>query len=245
MNNEEAKFLLRGYRSDGSDAQEAAFRPALDQVGRDPALREWFGHQQAFDAAVSAKLNSLPAPAGLREAILAGGRVTTLGAVPRVWWRQPMWLAAAASLAVICATGLVLWPRPALAGATLAEHILADTAHHLRHLGHGGPGTDALQALLADPTHRFARGLPVSYDALRRAGCRTISYQGRELVEVCFNRDGVWFHAYIGRRADFPALAAAPDFAEKDGHSAVTWADQAHVYLVAGNVGRAALQRLL
>jgi hypothetical protein len=242
MNNAEAKFILQGYRPDGTDANDAAFRAALDQVQRDPVLREWFNRQQAFDAAVSAKLNAVPAPAGLREAILAGGRVTVPDTTRPVWWRSSAWLAAAAGVAVIFATTLAFWPKSAEASIAFAEYVLKDAAHDTTH---GGHGTDALQAMLGDPANRLSGGLPISFAALRQAGCRTVTFQGREVLEVCFNRDGIWFHAYIGQRSDFPALAAAPAFLEKDGLSVASWADAAHVYLVAGKAGRAALERLL
>jgi hypothetical protein len=242
MNNEEAKFILQGYRPNGADAGDAAFRAALEQVQRDPALREWFARQQAFDAAVSSKLNAMPAPAGLREAILAGGRVTTPDRTQAGWWRSPAWLAAAASVAVIFATALALWPKPAAADTALADYVLADAAQAGTHDGHG---TDSLRAMLGDPANRLSRGLPISFAALRKDGCRTVTYEGREVLEVCFNRGGVWFHAYIGRRADFPALAATPAFLDRNGISVASWADDTHVYLVASKAGRAALQQLL
>jgi hypothetical protein len=242
MNNEEAKFILQGYRPNGADAGDAAFRAALEQVQRDPALREWFARQQAFDAAISAKLDALPAPAGLREAILAGGRVTAPDRTPASWWRSSAWLAAAASVAVIFATALALWPKQAAADTAFADYVLTDAAHADHH---GGHGTDSLQAMLGDPANRLSRGLPISFTALRKDGCRTITYDGREVLEVCFNRGGVWFHAYIGRREDFPELGKDPAFQDKEGWSAATWADDAHVYLVASKAGRAALQQLL
>lgn len=242
MNNEEAKFILQGYRPDGTDAPDATFRAALDQVQSDPALREWFTLQQAFDTVVSAKLREVPAPAGLREAILAGGRVTTAGGTQARWWRSPVLLAAAASVAVILTATLALWPKQAVADTAFAEYVLADTAHE-DHMG--GHGTEALQAMLGDPSNRLSRGLPINFETLRKAGCRTVTYQGREVLEVCFNREGVWFHAYIGLRADFPALEATPTFMDRDGLSVATWADSSHVYLVAGKAGRAALERLL
>lgn len=242
MNNEEAKFILQGYRPNGADAGDGTFRAALEQVRRDPALREWFARQQAFDAAVSAKLDAVPAPAGLREAILAGGRVTAPVQAQAGRWRSPVWLAAAASVAVIFAATLAFWPKQAAADTALADYVLADAAKAGTHDGHG---TDSLQAMLGDPANRLSRGLPISFAALRKDGCRTITYEGREVLEVCFNRGGVWFHAYIGRRADFPALAATPAFWDKDGISVAAWTDDAHVYLVASKAGRAALQQLL
>jgi hypothetical protein len=243
MNNEEAKFILQGYRPNGTDANDAAFRAALEQVGRDPALRDWFARQQAFDAAVGAKFGEVPPPAGLREAILAGGRVTESDTTKASWWRSPAILAAAASVAVVFATTLALWPKEAAGDTALAEHVLADVANGSTHMGFHG--TESLQAMLGDPANRLSRGLPINFDALRKAGCRTVTFEGREVLEVCFNRGGIWFHAYIGRRADFPSIAASPAFMDKDGRSVATWADDAHVYLVASKAGRAALERLL
>jgi len=242
MNNAEAKFILHGYRPNGADASDATFQVALGQVQRDPALREWFARQQAFDGAVSAKLNEVPAPAGLREAIMAGGRVTVADPVQLRWWRSPALLAAAAAIAVIFSATLALRPKRVAADTALAGYVMTDAAHETLH---GGHGTDSLTAMLADPSTRLGRGLPVSFDALRKAGCRTVSYEGHDVLEVCFNREGVWFHCYIGQRADFSALAAAPAFLDRDGMSVAAWADEAHVYLVAGKAGRAALARLL
>lgn len=242
MNNAEAKFILQGYRPNGADASDATFQTALGQVQRDPALHEWFARQQAFDGAVSAKLNEVSVPAGLREAILAGGRVTEAGPTQTRWWRSPAMLAAAAAIAVIFSAALALWPKQVLADTALASYVMTDAAHGELH---GGHGTGSLQAMLADPTTRLGRGLPVSFEALRKGGCRTVSYEGHDVLEVCFNREGVWFHCYIGQRADFPAVAAAPAFLDRDGMSVAAWADEAHVYLVAGKAGRAALQRLL
>ena len=242
MNNAEAKFILQGYRPNGADASDATFQAALEQVQHDPALHEWFARQQAFDAAVGAKLSEVPAPAGLREAILAGGRVTVADPAQARWWRSPALFAAAAAIAVIFTTALALWPKQAVADTALARYVMNDAEHEKLH---GGHGTDSLKAMLGDPATRLVRGLPVSFDALRKGGCRTVSYEGHDVLEVCFSREGVWFHCYIGLRADFPAVAAAPTFLDRDGMSVATWADEAHVYLVAGKAGRAALARLL
>lgn len=243
MNNEEAKFILQGYRPNGADASDAAVREALDQVQRDPVLHEWFARQQAFDAAVSGKLAEVPAPAGLREAILAGGRVSKSARSQSNWWQSPAVMAAAASVAVIFGAALAFWPKEAVAGTGLAEHVLADADDASTHMGFHG--TDALVALLGDPANRLSRGLPIDVDALRKAGCRTVTYEGREVLEVCFNRGGIWFHAYIGKRADFPAIAKTPAFMDRGRASVASWADDTHVYLVASKAGRAAIEQLL
>jgi hypothetical protein len=246
MNNEEAKFILQGYRPNGSDTGDATFCAALEQARQDPALGEWFARARTFDTAISAKLHEVAAPAGLREAILAGGRVTVPDRSPRPWWRSPAGLAAAASIALLGAVGLALWPKPAADGATLQQFALADTRHHYTHGGHGA-NTAALQAELNSPMTRLGHELPVDFEALRTAGCRAIGFEGHEVLEVCFKRDGAWFHCYIARRADFPALVAAVTPVLEDDHHAATatWADATHLFVVVSEAGRSSLEKLL
>ncbi|MDI1336377.1 MAG: hypothetical protein PSU94_09370 [Lacunisphaera sp.] len=246
MNNVEAKFILQGYRPDGADAGDATFAAALEQTRADPALHEWFALEQAFDRAISAKLGLIQPPAGLREAILAGGRVTSPVTTQRSWWQQSVFLAAAASIAVLFALGLALWPRSAAASAGLMEFALNDTMLDKNHGGHG-EDTAALQTMLSSPANQLSRGLPVDFAALRKAGCRTLNFQEHPVLEVCFKRDGAWFHCYIAQRADFPALVAAlsPVLADKSGASIASWADASHLFVVVSKSGRAPLERLL
>lgn len=244
MNNDEAKFILQGYRPNGADAGDETMRTALEQVRQDPSLREWFAREQAFDRGISGKLSEVSAPVGLKEAILAGGRVSRAAGQATGWWRSPTLWAAAASIAVILGAALALWPKQAIASTGLPEYVVADAAHEENHMG--GHGTETLKAMLGDPTTRLGRGLPISFDALLKGGCRTVQYQGRDVLEVCFNRNGVWFHAYIGRRSDFPEISTSPSFLDgQDGVAVAAWADQQHIYLVAGKAGRAVLQSLL
>jgi hypothetical protein len=246
MNTQQAKFILQGYRPDGADAGDATFAEALEQARHDLVLRDWFAREQAFDAAVSAKLGEVQAPAGLREAILAGARVTAPGTSRRSWWHQPAWLAVAAGVALLAATTLALWPKPAVAGGPLLEFALTDARHSETHGGHGVE-TGVLQAMLSQPTTHLGDGLPVDFATLRRNGCRTVSFEGHDLLEVCFQRDGVWFHCYIAQRGDFSslAMAAAPALVDRNGASIASWADASHLYVVVSKTGRAALERLL
>ena len=246
MNNVEAKFILQGYRPSGADAGDATFAATLEQTRTDPALQVWFAREQAFDRAVSTKLDQIQAPAGLREAILAGGRVTSSDTTQRSWWQQPVFMAAAASVAVLFALGLALWPRSAAANPGLTEFALTDAMHSDTHGGHGAD-TESLQAILGAPTTRLSGGLPVDFAALRKAGCRTVSFEEHPVLEVCFKRDGAWFHCYIAQRADFPALVAAltPVLNEKNGASIASWADASHLFVLVSKTGRAPLQRLL
>jgi hypothetical protein len=246
MNNQQARFILQGYRPNGADASDETFGDALNQAARDAGLREWFAREVAFDGAVSAKLGELAAPAGLREAILAGAKVTAAGARSRPGWRPPAWLAIAAAVAVIFSGALVWWPKAADSSGALVDFAVLDSRHTETHGGHGEE-TGALQAALSQPGLRLGGRLPLNVASLHKAGCRTLSFQGRDVLEVCFQRNGAWFHCYIAQRDDFPTVAAAlrPAVLERNGTNVAAWADATLLFVVVSESGRAALERLL
>lgn len=243
MNNAEAKFILQGYRPNGADAGDATFCAALEQAQKDPALGQWFARQQAFDAAVSAKLAQVPVPADLRAAILAGGSVTTAGAPQRAWWNRPAWMAVAAGVTVLLAAGVALWPKQA---ATFSDFALADAKLSAIHGGHGHENNE-LQAVLNDPATKLGQKLPISFANLHETGCRTINFKGRDVLELCFKRNGVWFHAYIARAADFPrmVLGSSPTLEDRGSTAIAAWTDDAHVIVVVSKTGRKNLEALL
>ncbi len=245
MNNAEAKFILQGYRPNGADAGDATFGAALEQAKNDPTLGEWFARQQAFDAAISVKLAQAVPPADLRAAILAGGRVTAAGVSRRFWWNQPAWMGLAASVAVILAAGVALWPKQA---AAFDDFALADSRLSATH-GHGGNGdaTQALQLMLSQPTTRLGQKLPLNFSTLHDTGCRNINYRDRAVLEVCFNRNGQWFHCYIAKATDFPGLApgTTPAIVEKGTAAIASWTDADHVIVVVSKTGRKNLEALL
>jgi hypothetical protein len=155
-------------------------------------------------------------------------------------------MAMAASIALVFAAGAAFWPKRAVANAALTEFALTDALHSETHGGHGEQ-TGALQASLSQPTTRLGQSLPVNFAALRGAGCRTVQFNGHEVLEVCFKRDGAWFHCYIAQRADFPALlaAVAPALVDRNGTSIASWSDSSLLYVVVSKTGRAALEKLL
>lgn len=243
MNNEEAKFILTGYRPNGSDAADPMFGEALKQAQTDPGLGAWLARAQAHDAAVADKLARMSPPAGLREAILTGGRVS---GTKRAAWRQPVWFAAAAAIAVLLVSATALWPKYAVANAPLTKFAMSDALEGSKHGGHG-PADGELRAELSPVSARLSQGVPIDFAALEKGGCRTVNVGGRPVLEVCFKREGAWFHCYIARCEDFPSLAAkqGPVFAENGLVNAVSWADGAHRFVVASIAGRDEIARLL
>lgn len=244
MTNEEAKFVLHAYRPNGADAGDATFCAALEQAKQDPALEKWFAAQQAFDRAMCAKLGSITPPDHLRASILAGAKVSGPRAT-RTWWRSPVPVALAASLALLLAVGIAFWPASASA-EQIATFAINDTLHQ-SHEGPEGPEAAALQAMLGQADRRLGAKVPLDFAALQKNGCRTVRFAGRDLLEVCFQRDGKWFHCYVARAADFPLLAKklVPSFTDRAEASAAAWSDGEHIFVVASKAGRDAIQRLI
>jgi len=239
MNTTEAKFILQARRPDGRDDADPRFAEALEQARRDPSLAEWLAREQAFDATVAGKLRSVQPPAGLREAILAGARMSR----PVPFWRRPQVLALAASVAIIVGL-MAAWPvmRPAGGVDQLALEVMSEVnsgAHHDAMPQARG----ALRTLLTDSGTRLAAGVPFDFDLLKASGCRSLRIGGREVLEVCFARTAE-FHLYMARRGDFRG-DGKPMFRERDAQASVTWTDARYVYTLVTHEGVEALQNVL
>lgn len=252
MNNHDAKFLLQAYRPGGDDSADPQMAVALDQAARDPQLGDWLARERAFDGVMAEKLRVIGPPAGLREAILAGGRASGASRperASRAWWRgaQAQWLGAAAALALLAATALTVRARTERPGLGM----LAQSALREMQGEHGAPvmaqDAGAFGAWLQNPATRFAAGLPMELGRIKSGGCRVLKVGGREVLEVCFLRDGGEYHLYVGRREDFriPANGAAPMLVAQGGLATVTWADARNVYVLAGEGDGTALKALL
>ncbi len=245
MTNQEAKFILSAYRPGGSDATDALFAPALAQAQQDPALGAWFAREHRHAATVAARLREITPPAGLREAILAGARASGRAA-ERSWWSRPMWMALAASVALLLGVGSALWWRsPSVQLGRLTAFAVNDTLH-AQHGSHG-EAVGTLNALLSQPTTHLSGPLPVDFAALRATGCRTLRFAGHDIVELCFTRGDAEFHFYVLRQADFPRLPATGDieFGQREGQGFASWTDTAYRYVTVSAAGVSAIKQLL
>jgi len=246
MNNEQAKFILRAYRPGGRDAGDATFGAAVEQARSDPALGAWFAREQAFDAAVAAKVRAVAPPAGLREAILTGARMSRPPAAesagPR--WRPAVWLAVAAAVAVLLSVVSVRWFRAAGPGAApldaMARFALADPLS-----AHTGPHADKLGAFgawLQNPANALSTLPDVDLAQLKTDDCRAVTIAGHEVFEICFQRGGAWYHLYLARAG---GGSGAPAFQEQAGRSVVSWTSRGLACVLMTGGGADALRRIL
>jgi anti-sigma-K factor RskA len=245
MNNQEAKFILGAYRPDGRDANDAMFTEALAQAERDPELRAWLERERTFDAAFSKKLKQIEPPSGLRDAIIAGVRASQ---PRRNWWAHPSWLGAAAAIAIVAVTTFALrGPTSGTSMAQLVAFALNDTINsHDDHVGHP-PTLSAEQAQLASVSTPLAKEMKLNLDELRRKGCRSVRIGGRELFEICFLRDGVWYHLYAAERKGFAPGGDDPQslISSREGYASTAWADSKYVYALVTSAGAEALRRVI
>lgn len=241
MTTEEAKFILSAYRPNGRDADLPAFEDALRMVAADPILAQWLARSRAHDSAVAEKVRAIAPPTGLREAILAGARLTEnqkSRSLKRVWFAG---LAAAAAFAVVVFT-MTSPSRPSGASAFAAFAIGDLKTEH----GSSGAPASALVTQLEARGGRMPAAEQIDFERLRDTGCRTLNLAGHDVLEVCFDRDGTQFHFYIVRR-DGPlvdSVSRAPSFVSEAAGAAVVWADKRFDYAITSAAGVAALRRL-
>jgi hypothetical protein len=244
MNNDEAKFMLQGYRPGGRDAGDPAMMAALEQARRDPALAGWFQREQAHGAAVAAKLREIAPPPGLRAAILAGARVSGRADPVRPAWRHPAWLALAAGFALLL--GLAGWWRFAPVGGASFEEYAMNVVDRGFVLGKRGDDLAELKSWLAGQRGPLPGVLPAEFAALRALGCRTLEYRGRDVSLVCFERGKREFHVFVARREDLPpGEDSPPRFLARGDLVAATWTDARNRYVVVSDANMDTLKRLL
>lgn len=245
MNLHEAKFLLRAARPNGADAADAIFAEPLAEAARNPQLRAWLEQEHAVDAALAAKLSAVAPPEGLREAILAGARASQRS---RPAWRRPLWQAVAALFAVL----LVVAGRFAEAvvrGPSVEElAVLALRDLATAHAEHDGrpPPLAAEQARLASVALPLRGKLDLNVRDLERKHCRSVRIDGHEVFEICFDRDGAWYHLYVTRGgASAPGELLERETAGSEPLAVAAWSEAQNSYAIVTRAGTAALRRLL
>lgn len=245
MNDQDAKFVLGAYRSNGKDADDPAFAETLAKAGRDPELQAWLERQGRFDQAVTAKLQSVVPPAGLRDAILASGRA---GQPRSNWWKSAIMLGAAAAIVVLGILSYSVLPmlgRPAV--SDLIGFAISDLAN--AHDDHEDfpPSLASLQGQLASAKLPLTTTLSIDLAELRSKRCRVLRVGRREVFEVCFNRDGIWYHVYVAKRSDFAPgkLDSRALITTNGAYVATAWADAKNIYTLVAEGAPAILQGVL
>ena len=129
-------------------------------------------------------------------------------------------------------------------GGVLAGFAIGDVANG-KHGGAGEPSSALISSLQATGSPMPGPDR-IDFDRLRQTGCRTLSFAGRDVIEVCFLRDGALFHLYVYRNEAAPGDPAAkgPSFIAQAAGAAAVWSDRQFEYAVATSAGADVLRRL-
>jgi hypothetical protein len=232
VNTAEAKEALMLYRPDTADAEDPQVVDAMAIARKDPALAKWFEQHCAFQRAMRAKFRRIEPPAHLRMAILATSRIVPLQ--PR--WRQPVWLAAAAGLALLIG-GLGLWlrPQPANRFANFQARMVASA---LREYGMDIVTNDMRQVR----QFMASRGAPADYDLtqglerLQLTGGGILRWRSHPVSMVCFNRgdDQMLYLFVMDRSAVKDPPPETPRVSKVGDLVTASWSRGGKAYVLAG-----------
>ena len=234
MNNQEAQFILNAYRPNGQDAADPQLAEALAQARHDPVLHRWFDDCLAFDNAITEKLCSVEVSAGLRESILAGGKVSR----PSGWKRPLHKLAIAAAILLFAIAGFVMREisKPRLAGwQTEALDVVSSLVKGKSRFDFQSHNSAELVAWLADNRAITATKIPPRLLGLQSLGCKTFSWNGTDVSVLCFVSDGREVHLVMTKAsaAANRALKSEPQMVQRGDWATATWRSGEMVYMLA------------
>jgi hypothetical protein len=218
LTNEAAKFVLNAYRPNGADAQDPAFRDALEQAARDPELGAWFKEQRDFDAMIAEKLSGIEPPATLRSAILAG--IENRPPARRFPIKPLLALAA-----VIALSAIILVPMYTRYYSRSDWVDRYQKANLAMLAASPVPQLDLLTASFAR-TQRYLEemqapciySLPGSLLALPTAGCKTLRWNGHMLSLTCFRLpSGELLHLFVIAEKALDPIETGTGFREING----------------------------
>lgn len=241
MDEQQARLILQAYRP-GADRDDPQVAEALQAAVRNPELAQWFAEEQAFDRAIAAHLEAVPAPFGLKTRILANAASP---AESRQWsWAAK--LAAVAALLFLLAQIISLFRASAPASTGIPDYAremvsFVQLAPPLEMESHD---LGAIKSWLAKKD-AAPMDVPPRLAALRPVGCRVLSFRGQKVALICFQRGGDRLaHLFVVDRAAMPKMKQGekPVFVDAGGWTTASWAENDRVYMIAVQGDRAAVQ---
>ncbi len=245
MDEQEARLILQAY-APGAERDNPEIAAALEEAARNPELARWFADEQAFDRAIAAHLEAVPAPFGLKTRILA--QMAPPPATAARSWSWAVKLAGGVALLFLLVQIVSLF-RPAAPEARVANYAqemvsfirlggaLDMESHDL------GKIKNWLKQKEAAPQF-----VPSNLAALQPLGCRLLSFRGQTVTLICFQRgEGRLAHLFVVDRAALPKLKPgdAVIFQREGDWTTATWAKDDRVYMIAVQGDEAAAQHFL
>ncbi len=256
MDREKAKQLLELCRpGHEGDRLDPALAEAIIDLETDPELEAWFDEQQLVDARISDQFQSIQAPAGLKDTILAGMHLhaankvtreavdTAQNATPfpvqgRMRSRRiASWVGIAAGVGIaalfLLAFALLYLPRETPTSAfTQAEippviQFLSDEIDTLNpsKFDKRDPNPENLRRFLASNQSPAPQSLPAMLKDVPTIGCLTFQFEGARLSMICF-KNGAVYHLVTAEKASFPGeISKVPQIFELQDKAFRLWTE--------------------
>jgi hypothetical protein len=250
MNQTQAQLILGACPPGPWPLDDPQVAEALRLAESDPGLARWLAETRGFDTAVAAKLRAVAPPADLRDAILAGRRVTSVDG-RRAFWRRPALLAWAAMLVLLVGISTVWLGSPRTgAGAfrqDVAQFLTEDWQHDFDFAETRFP---AIQEWLARQPGAIQLAVPARLAGSTTYGCKVFDWRGQRATIVCFlaKDEGEIIHIVSVDRSALPATeipvpATAPQFARAGEWNTAMWSQGNRQYVAFTTLNREGLAR--
>src|SRR6266404_2262267 len=185
MDEQEARLILQAYRS-GSERDDSQVAEALEETARNPKLAQWFEEEQAFDRAIAVHLEAVSPPFGLKTRILANAA----SPAESRQWSLATKLAAVAALLFLLAQIVSLYRATAPASAAISDYAreMVSFIQLTPPLEMKSDNLGAIKGWLAKK-EAAPKDVPPRLAALEPLGCRILSFRGRKVALICFQRE--------------------------------------------------------
>lgn len=233
MNIEQAKENLLLYRPGAADADDPQLREAMELANREPELKRWFENHCRFQEAMRVKFREIEVPETLKAALLAQHKIVPL----QPWWRQPVWLTAAAAMVLF-----LLWLSFG-SGPSVPDHFAnyreMMVSFALKNYGMDWVTNDqtSLRQLLA------AKGAPANYNVpgglekLKLTGGAALTWRNHPVSMVCFDKgNNQMVFLFVMPRAGLkdPPASPEPKLTKISSFMTASWTQGENTYVLAG-----------
>jgi hypothetical protein len=243
MDEKHSRLILESYRPGVDDPGDPQFAEALQEIAGNPGLAEWLAEEQAFDRAVAAQLETVPAPFGLKTRILARA-VSPVESRP---WSWAVKLAAVVALLFLLVQVVGLFRASAPAGLQGYAREMVGFVRTDPPLEMESHDLGAIKNWLAKKG-AAPMDIPPHLAALQPVGCRILSFRGQKVALICFRREGDRLaHLFVIDRVAMPKMKPGekPVFADAGEWTTASWVENDRVYMIAVQGDRSAVERYL
>ena len=233
MTTEQAKEILSVFRPGTDDERDPVFAEALQLARVNRELKDWFAETMAFDELLKSEVAQIPAPAALREAILAERKIVR----PAPWWQHrltpPQWAAAAAVAITGALVALWFGTRPA-SFAEFRRHVVDESWGSAPHVQVKVTSMSQLRHSL-EAEHLASRFTVPRRLAPFVRGYSLVNWHGRELPVICFSSEGQHLHLVVAERGDFRDVpTGTPEMDQWQSWRTASWSRDDFAYVLTG-----------